>query len=206
MRRLKYITIFILLLVLSCKTKTDIVNPDTELIVTTTVKGATTNGVKVYLFDSQSAYQSGSSNSAAAYKFAVDSGTSVNGTVTFHNLSTSINYWLYVIYADPGGSKYHYNNLNSYNYVYNTLASGSQTYATVDLEVTQTFVGFWSSDSTHLPINILIGGDTLTLTSYSATTPDPILGSAFYKKANQQPGTYPYYAYNADRSFIIQDM
>jgi len=201
MRKLKYIAIFILLWILSCKTKTDIVNPDTELIVTTTVKGVSTSGVKVYLFDNQTYYQADSSNGLAS-KLAVDSGVSANGTITFHNLDASKHYWLHVTYTDPV-SKYSYNNLNSYNYVYNTLTSGSQTYVTVDLEKTQTFIAFWVADSTRLPIHVVINNDTFLLNSYITTLPDQF-DSTHYVKANLQPQTYQYYAYNKEKGFFEQ--
>ena len=186
---------------LACKAQTDIVYPNTELIVKTTVVGVPSSGVRVILFNNSSYYKTAIFNNASTN--AVDSAVSVNAELTFKNLNPSINYWLMATWTDPV-SKRTYNNINGYNYVYNKLSNGSETYITIDLQQSGSYIAFWTSDSTKLPITIVVGEDTFLLNTFSPQTPG-IFDNTHYLKVNLNPSTVSFRAFNSQKQYYDID-
>jgi len=101
-------------------------------------------------------------------------------------------------------SKKTYNNLNTTNYVLNKLAASSQTYIGIDLLQSGTYVAFWTSDSTKLPITIVIEKDTFILNTFSAKAPT-ILDSTNYLKVNLNPSALNFQAYNSQKQYFDFD-
>jgi hypothetical protein len=206
MRRLTYIVIFALFYLASCKTKTDVTNPDVELVVATQVNGVSQSGVRVLLFDNLADYTAAAITNSASK--AVDSGNSVNGKITFHNLSTSKTYRMLATWTDTI-SQTAYNNLNSNYVLANNLNASSITYATVNLRSTDSYVGFWAASNANLPINIAIGNsnnrqdtEKVVLRTHSLSGSAPSISQILqYKRVNLGPGNYTFYAYDSLKTY-----
>lgn len=209
MRKLTYIVFFVLVCMFSCKTKTDIVNPDVELVITTTVNGKTQSGVRILLFSRLLAYDSAIVSNSA--KHAVDSGiTASNGTITFDKLSSTTKYWILATWTDTT-AQISYNNLNGNYVLANNLNAGSITYATINLGSSNSYVGFYAKSSVNLPVHVVITdnstGDTTKtiLRSHLLTALPTALDTLHYKRLNLDPGQYTYYAYDSAKSFYNID-
>jgi len=202
MRRLTYIVVVALFLLISCKTKTDVTNPDIELVVSTQVLGATKSGVRLLLFNNLADYTLATITNSSAK--AIDSGYSVNGTYTFHNLNTTSTYRILATWTDTTTLDA-YTNIGDNYLLANTLNTNSITYVTVDLKTTDGYAGFWGASNIPLPMHIAISSTNSTLDtvkvvlrSYSLTGKQPsVLEILQYKRVNLGPGSYTYYAYDS---------
>lgn len=169
--------IIAVILCTSCRKDTDIKYPYAELHLTVKKEnGDLANQVKVSIFDDYSKYHNATSKYTSSG--AVDTGSTINGRVSFRNLLPGKKYWILAHSRDfttiPGTPIDYDNSLGEYS-LSNTLRQGSISHATVILSPSS-LLTFWtnSANGSRLPIKISLSSDSIgiltnTLSSQPST-------------------------------------
>ena len=192
------IGLFLSVVFTACK-KTELEEQSTTLIVK--VKDdlgneLLKNDVPVYLFDDSTAFRLAWQNENPSQNIA---STVLNsGQVTFDNLDSDKNYWVYIDYKNDLGARI--NNFFTQNTLKNLLDDGAITTVSIQLTPYESgHIAFYSTELSNqddLKINVFVDGNSISgeLTGLALREPVTINEPNVLKFLYQSPGVHTYYA------------
>jgi hypothetical protein len=193
--KLRYFLYGILfLLLITCKTKTDVEVPPTEMEVFVQDElGTRPNNVRIWLFDNEANYaKSASSDSAQGF---VQTSLLQNGYVHFTQLDPNVHYWVLVSYRDSTRFL-NIKNITSQNTISRQFAKSSVTTLNITLQPSNGIVSFWTTQPNANILDISVYLETEFVDSVNQVlteSPSSPLNNGTVT-FNKDPGVYKWYA------------